>query len=165
MRQQRTVPCYQSNARNPASCTNVLLSNNSSRSAAVHLVQDPSNQTLPYHPPPPPRQFSRGITKTVTAWRILNEIRRSNITCGIAQISWSTVDDHYIEIHARHHGKRQSICRVQHIQSSNQFNTPKRMIQGKAFQWASYKIRKIAGCAWGGDAGNVFPTADFKGNR
>ena len=30
--------------------------------------------------------------------------------------------------------------------------------------WASYQIRKIAGCAWAGNAGNVFPAADFKEN-
>ena len=32
-------------------------------------------------------------------------------------------------------------------------------------QWTSYQIRKIAGCACAGNAGNVFPTTDFKGNR
>ena len=31
--------------------------------------------------------------------------------------------------------------------------------------WASYQIRKIAGCACAGNAGNVFPAADFQGNR
>ena len=31
--------------------------------------------------------------------------------------------------------------------------------------WASYHIRKIAGCACAGNAGNVFPATDFKGNR
>ena len=31
--------------------------------------------------------------------------------------------------------------------------------------WASYLIRKIAGCACAGNAGNVFPATDFKGNR
>ena len=31
--------------------------------------------------------------------------------------------------------------------------------------WASYQIRKIADCACAGNAGNVFPTTDFKGNR
>ena len=31
--------------------------------------------------------------------------------------------------------------------------------------WASYQIRKIAGCAYAGNAGNVFPATDFKGNR
>ena len=31
--------------------------------------------------------------------------------------------------------------------------------------WASYKIRKIAGCACAGNAGNVFPSPDFKWNR
>ena len=31
--------------------------------------------------------------------------------------------------------------------------------------WASYKIRKIAGCACAGNTGNVFPATDFKGNR
>ena len=31
--------------------------------------------------------------------------------------------------------------------------------------WASYQIRKIAGCACAGNAGNVFPATDFKGNR
>ena len=31
--------------------------------------------------------------------------------------------------------------------------------------WASYQIRKTAGCACAGNAGNVFPAADFKGNR
>ena len=30
--------------------------------------------------------------------------------------------------------------------------------------WASYQIRKIAGCACAGDAGNVFPATYFKGN-
>ena len=30
--------------------------------------------------------------------------------------------------------------------------------------WASYQIRKIAGCACAGNAGNVFPATDFKGN-
>ena len=30
------------------------------------------------------------------------------------------------------------------------------------FVWASYQIRKIAGCA--GNAGNVFPATDFKRN-
>ena len=31
--------------------------------------------------------------------------------------------------------------------------------------WASYQIRKIAGCACAGNAGNVYPTTDFNGNR
>ena len=31
--------------------------------------------------------------------------------------------------------------------------------------WASYQIRNIAGCACAGNAGNVFPATDFKGNR
>ena len=30
--------------------------------------------------------------------------------------------------------------------------------------WASYQIRKIVGCACAGNAGNVFPATDFKGN-
>ena len=28
--------------------------------------------------------------------------------------------------------------------------------------WASYQIRKIAGCAWAGNAGNVFPRRRFR---
>ena len=32
-------------------------------------------------------------------------------------------------------------------------------------QWASYQIRKIAGCACAENAGNVFPAVDLKGNR
>ena len=32
-------------------------------------------------------------------------------------------------------------------------------------QWASYQIRKIAGCACAGNAGNVSPATDFKWNR
>ena len=31
--------------------------------------------------------------------------------------------------------------------------------------WTSYQMRKIAGCACTGNAGNVFPATDFKGNR
>ena len=31
--------------------------------------------------------------------------------------------------------------------------------------WASYQIRKIAGCACAGNTGSVFPATDFKGNR
>ena len=31
--------------------------------------------------------------------------------------------------------------------------------------WASYQIRKIAGCACAGNAGNVSPAAEFKGKR
>ena len=31
--------------------------------------------------------------------------------------------------------------------------------------WTSYQIRKIARCACAGNAGNLFPTTDFKGNR
>ena len=31
--------------------------------------------------------------------------------------------------------------------------------------WTSYQIRKIAGCACAGNAGNVFAAADFNGNR
>ena len=31
--------------------------------------------------------------------------------------------------------------------------------------WALYQIRKIAGCVCAGNAGNVFPATDFKGNR
>ena len=31
--------------------------------------------------------------------------------------------------------------------------------------WASYQIRKIVGCACTGNAGNVFPATDFKGNH
>ena len=30
--------------------------------------------------------------------------------------------------------------------------------------WASYQLRKIAGCACTGNAGNVSPATDFKGN-
>ena len=33
------------------------------------------------------------------------------------------------------------------------------------FQLASYQIRKIAGCACAGNAGNVFLATNFKGNR
>ena len=32
-------------------------------------------------------------------------------------------------------------------------------------KWASYQIRKIAGCACAGNVGNVSPAADFNGNR
>ena len=32
-------------------------------------------------------------------------------------------------------------------------------------QWASCQICKIAGCAYAGNAGNVFPATEFKGNR
>ena len=32
-------------------------------------------------------------------------------------------------------------------------------------QWASYQIRKIAGCICAGNAGTFSPAADFKGNR
>ena len=31
--------------------------------------------------------------------------------------------------------------------------------------WASYQIRKIAGCLCAGNTGNVFPSTDFMGNR
>ena len=31
--------------------------------------------------------------------------------------------------------------------------------------WAYYRIQIIAGSAWAGNAGNVFPATDFKGNR
>ena len=31
--------------------------------------------------------------------------------------------------------------------------------------WASYQIRKIAGCACAGNAGNVLPAADFKAHH
>ena len=31
--------------------------------------------------------------------------------------------------------------------------------------WASYQICKIAGCACAGNAGNVFPATNFKGNQ
>ena len=31
--------------------------------------------------------------------------------------------------------------------------------------WASYQMRKIAGCACAGNAGNDFPATDFKGNH
>ena len=31
--------------------------------------------------------------------------------------------------------------------------------------WASYQIRTIVGCARAGNAGNVFPATDFRGNR
>ena len=34
-----------------------------------------------------------------------------------------------------------------------------------ATQWASYQIRKIAGCACAGNAGNVFPATDCNENR
>ena len=32
-------------------------------------------------------------------------------------------------------------------------------------QWASSQIRKSSGCACAGNAGNVFPATDVKGNR
>ena len=35
----------------------------------------------------------------------------------------------------------------------------------KEYAWASYQMRKIAGCACAGNAGNVSPATDFKGNR
>ena len=31
--------------------------------------------------------------------------------------------------------------------------------------WASWQIRKVAGCACAGNEGNVFPATSFKGNR
>ena len=36
--------------------------------------------------------------------------------------------------------------------------------QDRAMPWASYQIRKIAGCACAGNAGNVFPCRRFQGN-
>ena len=36
---------------------------------------------------------------------------------------------------------------------------------GSLATWASYQIRQIAGCECSGNAGNVFPATDFKGNR
>ena len=35
----------------------------------------------------------------------------------------------------------------------------------RSVPWASYQIRKSAGSACAGNAGNVFPTTDLKGNR
>ena len=35
----------------------------------------------------------------------------------------------------------------------------------RTIPWASCQIRKIAGCACAGNAGNDFPATDFKGNR
>ena len=35
----------------------------------------------------------------------------------------------------------------------------------RSLPWISYKIRKISDCACAGNAGNVFPATDFKGNR
>ena len=35
---------------------------------------------------------------------------------------------------------------------------PYHWLSGESFPWASYQIRKIAGCACAGNAGNVFPT-------
>ena len=35
----------------------------------------------------------------------------------------------------------------------------------RAFLWASYQIQKIVGCACAGNAGNVFPATDLKGNH
>ena len=37
--------------------------------------------------------------------------------------------------------------------------------QNSCLQWASYQIRKIAGCACAGNAEGVSPAADFKANR
>ena len=36
---------------------------------------------------------------------------------------------------------------------------------GGRVQWASYQIRKTVGCASTGNAANVFPATDLKGNR
>ena len=38
-------------------------------------------------------------------------------------------------------------------------------VYGPALLWASYQIHKIAGRACAGNAGNVFPATDFKGNH
>ena len=37
--------------------------------------------------------------------------------------------------------------------------------RGRGCPWASHQIRKIAGCACAGHAGNVFPTTNFKATR
>ena len=42
---------------------------------------------------------------------------------------------------------------------------PDMAVHGRAPPWASYQIRKIAGWTCAGNAGDVFPTTDFKGNR
>ena len=39
------------------------------------------------------------------------------------------------------------------------------VMQVRTVAWVSYQIRKIAGWACVGNAGNVFPAADFEGNR
>ena len=39
------------------------------------------------------------------------------------------------------------------------------LASGKYAPWDSFQIRKIVGCACAGNAGNVFPATDFKGNR
>ena len=36
---------------------------------------------------------------------------------------------------------------------------------GYQFPWSSYQIRDIAGCAYAGNVGNIFPATDFKENR
>ena len=45
------------------------------------------------------------------------------------------------------------------------YSTEKVPVLLKAILWTSYQIRKIAGWACTGNAGNVFPATDFKGNR
>ena len=46
------------------------------------------------------------------------------------------------------------------------YNSHSNFSTNKAYrEWTSYQIRKIAGCACAGNAGNVFPATDFKGNR
>ena len=39
------------------------------------------------------------------------------------------------------------------------------MLGGYVSAWASFQMRKIEGCAYAGNAGNVFAATDFKGNR
>ena len=45
------------------------------------------------------------------------------------------------------------------------FTTMRMEVPKGMYQWASYQVPKIAGCACAGNAGNVFRATDFKENR
>ena len=55
--------------------------------------------------------------------------------------------------------------RLLNVRNGSDFHLSREPILKITSQWAFYQIHKTAGCACAGNAGNVFPATEFKGNR
>ena len=108
-------------------------------------------------------------SSAIIGWKVccsIHSLKKCKSTWKLPVIKWDKPNQAHILF---------QVCNYKHIHLqqfemivvhwlSALFYAQSALNDDEIFPWASYQIRKIAGWACAGNAGNIFPTTYFKGN-